>query len=330
MIVAYRSNIAESSKGRNRGSEPRNLGSSPSSAAKFLMLKIPKFILYGEGNPETEQATQPALALRQWNDLSRDEKMIALKELENNQWLKENSRECLETISYLNHTYLRQCPGKRLHGLKPEYDARGYGGNEHDRQKVSIMDFKDIFLNEESNALVLRMLSKFTQAYIDSDYLSLAQEAKEEAKRKEYAASAFAKFDRLANCLNHVFKQFAINQVVTRNGFVPQQDEKITEKIYIPTLQALSDPKWASVSEDLARMFEDYRDGNYAEAITKAHSTVQRFFQVLVGEEGKSGKGELGKLFKKAKEEGVIPTNRFTDSVISAISGFIPSERATN
>jgi len=130
--------------------------------------------------------------------------------------------------------------------------------------------------------------------------------------------------------LNHVFEQFAVNQLVTRNGFVPRQDEKITGAIYVPTLQALADPKWASVSRDLAKMFDDYRDENYPEVITKAHSAVQRFMQILVGEEGKSGKGELAKLFAKAKAEGIIAANRFTDPIISAMLAFVPSERATN
>ncbi len=294
------------------------------------MLKIPKFTLYGEGNIKTEQAIQPALSLRRWSDLSESEKAIALQEFENSNWLEEYSRECLGTIQYLNHEFLRQCPGKRLHNLKPRNDQYGRGSNEYELMKAAIADFKDIFLHEKSDSLVLRMLSKFAECYIEGRYLGMAQEAKEESKRKEYIASAYGSFDRLANCLNHIFEQFAVNQVVTRSGFVPRQDEKITEEIYVPTLQALADPKWTSVSADLANMFQDYRDENYPEVITKAHSVVQRFLQILVGEEGKNGKGELSKLFKEAKDKGIMPTNRFTDPVITAISGFIPSERATN
>lgn len=97
-----------------------------------------------------------------------------------------------------------------------------------------------------------------------------------------------------------------------------------------PTLSVLADPKWASVSSDLNEMFSDYRDQRYAEVITKAHRAVQRFLQISVGEEGKSGKGELAKLLAEAKAKGIIPTNRFIDPVMSAITGFIPSERANN
>src|SRR5690606_3714440 len=67
---------------------------------------------------------------------------------------------------------------------------------------------------------------------------------------------------------------------------------------------------------------------NYSETITIAHRAVQRFLQKLVGEEGKNGKGEVGKLFSKAKSEGIIPVNRFTEPIVQVFQNFISSERA--
>ena len=75
-------------------------------------------------------------------------------------------------------------------------------------------------------------------------------------------------------------------------------------------------------------MFNDYNAKKYPEVITKASSTVQRFLQILVGEEGKSGKGEFGRLFDLAKRRGIISDHRFTVRIISAIEGFIAEERA--
>ncbi|MDA1323197.1 MAG: hypothetical protein O3C34_00485 [Proteobacteria bacterium] len=118
--------------------------------------------------------------------------------------------------------------------------------------------------------------------------------------------------------------------MLTRNGLIPRQDDKITEQIYEPTLKILSDPKWNSVDTHLADMFQDYQDRNYPEVITKAHGVVQRFLQILVGEEGKGGKGEIGKLFSKAKKTNAIPVNRFTEPLLNIFQGFIVSERATN
>jgi len=295
------------------------------------MIKLPKFLLYGQDDPRVEESIQPILTLRQWRDLSDDEKRIAYQQIKNNGWLNDYSSEILQTIEYLNNAFLRQCPGRHLHNIKPERDHyRGGYGNEHERQKAALLDFQHIFLQEKSDAMVFRMLSKFVGCYIDGFDYGRASEATDETERKKLIEEAFDKFDRLANCLNHIFEQFAVNQIVTRNGFVPRQDEKITAEVYEPTLRVLSDPKWKSVSNDLAKMFQDYREENYPEAITKAHGAVQRFLQILAGEEGKSGKGEVGKLFQEAKSKGLIPVNRFTEPLINVIQGFIVSERATN
>src|SRR3990167_3357152 len=296
-----------------------------------MNMKIPKFLLYGEDDPKVESNIQPQLALRNWANLSDEEKQIAFQQLKNSGWVDSYSREILQTIEYLNNAFLRQCPGRHLHAVQPQRDHyHGGYGNESERMKAAITDFQHIFLREKSDAMVFRMLSKFAESHIDHSDHRRANEAQDDVERKKLVDEAFNKFDRLANCLNHIFEQFAVNQLVTRNGFVPRQDDKITEKVYTPTLSILADPRWKSVSTDLALMFEDYREENYAEPITQAHRAVQRFLQVLVGEEGKSGKGEVGKLLQKAKEDGVIPVNRFTEPLVSVIQGFITSERATN
>lgn len=292
-------------------------------------MKLPKFLLYGQNDPNIEGAIQPTLALRQWEDLSDVEKQTALQEIENCGWFGPYSEEILQTIEFLNYKFLRKCPGKNLHAIKPKNDPRALS-YDSDRMDAALRDFKYIFLHEESDALVFLMLSRFVESYIDGFSYQRAAESRKKKERKEYIDSAFSKFDSLANCLNHIFEQFAVNQMVTRNGFVPRQDSKIMDEIYTPTLAVLADPKWEPVSINLAKMFEDYREKNYAEAITKAHSAVQRFFQILVGEEGKNSKGEVGVLFKKAKDAGIISTNRFIEPIVVAIQGFIPSERATN
>ena len=296
-----------------------------------MNMKIQKFLLYGEDDPKIESNIQPQLALRNWVNLSDEEKQIAFQQLKNSGWVESYSTEILQTIEYLNNAFLRQCPGKHLHAVQPQRDHyRGGYGNESERMKAAITDFQHIFLREKTDAMVFRMLSKFAESHIDHYNYRRANETQDDVERKKLLDEAFNKFDRLANCLNHIFEQFAVNQLITRNGFVPRQDDKITEEVYTPTLSILADPKWKSVSTDLALMFEDYREENYAEAITKAHRAVQRFLQVLVGEEGKSGKGEVGKLLQKAKEDGIIPINRFTEPLVSLIQGFITSERATN
>jgi hypothetical protein len=195
---------------------------------------------------------------------------------------------------------------------------------------AALEDFKDIFLNERSSGIVLAMLSVFAREHIDQYHYGLAASAKAKADQAREVASAFENFDHLANCLNHIFEQFAINQLMTRSGLVPRQDEKISSEVYTPTLKSLAEPKWKSVSVDLGKMFEDYRNRQYAEVITKAHSALQRFLQVLVGEEGKNAKGELRNLFADAKQRGILQANRFTEPLVGVIQGFVPSERANN
>ena len=293
------------------------------------MVKVPKFSLYGQNDPQIEEAIQPRLPFRKWDDLETGEKKIALKYIINKGWLDDYSKEILETIDYLNSVFLRQCPGRQLHDIKPEYDSRYGTDNESERRGAAFSDFQNIFINENSEALVLRMLSRFAERYIDPMELKWAENANDEKIREKHISEAFKKFDRLAKCLNHVFEQFSLNVHITRHGLIPKQDEKITDDIYEPTLKLLADPKWKTVSDNLTQMFADYRDENYPEVITKAHSAVQRFLQILVGEEGKSGKGEIGKLFRKAKKEGVISVDRFTEHIINVFQGFLASERAT-
>jgi hypothetical protein len=283
------------------------------------MSDIPKFTLYGEGDTAKGQSIQPELTLREWGNLNTSEKQIALKQVENSGWLT-NRDELVQTIGYLNEEFLRTLPGKNLHQASRDPTRMAI---------AALQDFCEIFVNEKNDTLVMRMLSKFVERHIDYQELGWAKTATDEM-RPEYLRKAFWRLDRLANCFNHIFEQFAVNQLVTRTGFVPQQDEKIVEQLYKPTLAILADPKWTTVSADLSEMFVDYREQRYPEVITKAHSAVQRFLQILVGDEGKSGKGELAKLVSEAKHRDIIPTNRFVDPVVAAILSYIPSERAIN
>ena len=282
------------------------------------MAEIPHFRLYGEEDPGVESRIQPKLPLRGWDDLTRDEKLIAQRELINNDcFLDDQSDQILDVILYLNHRFLRILPGKNLHDPGPL-----------DETEAAYRDFSFVFLEERSD-LVLIMLSKFASCWIDTSALEDAEKSRDIETRKEIVGWAFREFDRLARTLNHIFEQFSVNILVTRNGFVPRQDDKIAQEIYVPTLKALSDPKWKQVSDHLSDMFDDYQARNYPEVITKAHSALQRFLQILVGE-GKNGKGELSKLFAHAKKESMISDNLFIQKIVQTIQSFISSERANN
>ncbi len=292
-------------------------------------MKVPEFRLYGQDDPTVENEILPVLEFRNWSDLSDTEVKTAYQQLVNSGWVTEHSAEILQTIYYLNHKFLRICPGKNLHKVVPQRDHQGHG-NDFDRRKAAAKDFYQILCDGGSDPVVYRMLSKLAAAYIDDYSYRRAKEATTTEDRDKALTEAFGDFDRLANCFNHIFEQFGVNQHVTRSGFVPRQDKRIIDDVYTPTIEILSDPKWKSVNQDLSEMFEDYQNENYPEAITKAHRGVQRFLQILVGEEGKNAKGEVGKLFQQAKRENLLLDNRFSSSFVSSIQNTIVSERATN
>jgi hypothetical protein len=98
--------------------------------------------------------------------------------------------------------------------------------NDSDCMEAAVLDFQHISMQEESEALVFRILSKFAEGRVDGFAYRQASEADDKEKQKEYLDGVFRQFDKLANCLDHIFEQFAINQVVTRNGFVPRQEER--------------------------------------------------------------------------------------------------------
>lgn len=289
----------------------------------------PEFKIFGDDDPSVSDRIQARLPLRGWSGLTGPEKKIILQQLTNNGWVKDSS-EIASTIAHLNESYLRLCPGKNLHSTPPHRDYNGQVRNSPEREKAARADFEHILMHEKSEPLVLRMLSILASRYIDQMHFKWAEEASNKELREKYAAEAFGKFDRFANCLNHIFEQFSINWRVTRSGLVPMQDEKITAEIYAPTLLALSDPKWKAVNADLSKMFQDYGDRNYSEAITKAHAAVQRFLQIVAGEEGTNSKGEVGKLFQQAKKNGLIPAGKFSEQFINAVQSAIVAERATN
>lgn len=285
------------------------------------MEAIPRFRLFGEGDPAIEESIQPSLTLRQWSDLTSEEKLIAVHDLENRGWLERYCPQIVATIVYLNTRYLRLCPGESFHKLPR-------GTREHEQQDAALKDFRRILLHEKTEALVYRMISYWLKTHINRFDYDVAARTADETERKKLIDRAYLKFDRLANCLNHIFDQFSINHMVTRGGLVPRQDERITDTVYRPALQVLADPKWRSVSADLAEMFADYREGQYPETITKGHRAVQRFLQILVGEEGHSGKGEVAKLFAEAKRKGLIRADTYTERIISALQSHIVSARA--
>ena len=284
------------------------------------MFQIPKFRVFGEGDSTIIEAIQPRLALRSWSDLTTSEKNIALQSLVNLGLVSSSSAEVYYTIVRVNHDFLQLCPGKRVHNSNHPY--------ERERLQDAFQDFSDIFVNGPE-LLVFHMLTVLANRLIDKGFYNWAEKQTDDKYRIEYVEKAFSKFDNLAFYINHIFEQFSVNAVLTRSGLVPRQDDRIAEEVYIPTLTILSDPKWAPVNKELIEMFKDFQEKNYPDVIAKGHNVVHKFLQVILGEEGRNEKGAMGKLFDKARDAGILPTNRFTAQIINVFQSHLASERAT-
>lgn len=277
------------------------------------MFKIPKFRIYGEGSKEIQDKISPTLNLRDWDELSVQEKVIAYKFFWNDQfqWVAK------ATIQYLNTEYLSINPGTNL--LDAKYSRR-------DELEAASTDFQRIFLNEKQE-LVFAMLAKFVDWFIDHEALNkLGQKELNEDEFHRRVNQAFEVSDIHIKSLNHIFEKFAVNQVFSREGLFPRQDQKIIEEIYRPTLKVLSDPKWKTVNTHLVKMFNDYRDKKYDDIASEAYNSVYAFLKVVKKIDGGNSKGEFGALFKEVSNS--IDQTESVKRFLSNISSFISDSRA--
>lgn len=128
--------------------------------------------------------------------------------------------------------------------------------------------------------------------------------------------------------MNEVFNDFGINLNLTRLGFIPRQDKKITEEIYKPVLHFLSHPKWTEVSILLSESFDEYRKHNeqgYSNSITKTVCSIQAFLQILV--HGRTGKGDISKLIFEAQKKQLIPNDFFTKTIFNNLESIFARYR---
>lgn len=130
-------------------------------------------------------------------------------------------------------------------------------------------------------------------------------------------------FDDLSN-------QYGLNILVTDNGLILRQEQKIIEEIYTPTLNYLSDPKWKDVNSELSDAFSDYLkntpDG-YSSCVTHTVTALQAFLQITVN--GETGKGDIALLLKKALADGFIPNDPFSTKILKDAVSILMEERQT-
>ena len=135
-------------------------------------------------------------------------------------------------------------------------------------------------------------------------------------------------FDRFAKDLNEVFTDFGVDVYLTRQGFIPRQDEKIIKEIYEPVLQFLSNPKWKEVNRILSDSFDEYSKNTprgYSNCITYTVSAIQAFLQILVY--GKTSKGSISDLIATGQKKDLIPNDFFTKQIFKNMESIFAKER---
>lgn len=283
------------------------------------------FKLWSSNNPDAAINICPDLGMREWNDLSSDEKRKIWAHFFNKGWFNK-SNLVFYTIKNLNERYKRKSYGERLlnHG-GPHFITGRYF--KPCCLETTLNDFEDIFLHENQD-VVYEMLSLYVLSSIDISSIQNIDESDDENIKEEILYRAYRIADKFADDFNDIFEQFSLNVVLTRNGIVFRQDKKITEEIFVPVLSYLSGKKWSPVNRDLSdafRKFQEKTPQGYSGCITHAISALQGFLQIMVHD--KTGKGDLSNLIPEAQKSKVIPSDAFSTKIFKDIQSVLMQKR---
>lgn len=284
-------------------------------------MDISAFKLWSETNVSAKKNLLPDLGLRNWDSLSQDEKNKIWRHLVIyffDESPKENFRNpfCNERGDYYPFYGYEQYQKIRrevtilsIMSLNDRYKVQGFAANylKAPTSFNACTDFYAIFM-DESGDVVLELLS----LYIKIAYKEYSEYGNHEGAKTN--------FKQLRTDINDTFKQFGLNIYLSSRGFVPRQDEKITEKIYEPVLAILSDHKWKKVNQHLSDAFADYHKNTpqgHSSCITKTVSAVQAYLQILIL--GKTGKGSISELIQQAQTKKLIPNDFLTTNIFENI-----------
>jgi hypothetical protein len=275
------------------------------------------FKFFSETNKEAKRFLKPDLGLKGWNDLSTNEKDKIWHHLKRYffdiQKIERYDRRELypyEIRGYANHMeYKQNAIVKSIAHLNENYKAKSFAENylKNPNSYAAFCDFYHIFMNQEE-FVVMELLSAYAKFLLSQN-------------------DKF--FDDFSERLNDVFLQFGIKYHLTKDGFIPRQEEKIIEGIYEPVLSCLRDPKWKEVSKILSDAFDEYIKNTpqgYSNCVTNTVSAIQAFLQIIVN--GKTGKGEISRLIPEAQKRKLIPDDFFTKKIFENLESIFARERA--
>lgn len=302
--------------------------------------------LFSQTNKDAKKRLKPDMGLRSWNDITTDEKNKIWLYLEGyffNKTQKIARYDMLGNPAEKYYEFYGDSFEKKLKQkavldaifhLNEEYKARSYAENylKNSTLNAACLDFYNIFIENDDEAVVFELLSfygnfLFTHSK-DHEYVYQKENETDEEFKKRKINAKYKMFDNFASRLNDIFEQFGINYYLTRKGFIPRQDKKITEEIYEPVLSFFSDSKWKEINRDLQDAFSGFRKKTpkgYSSCITHTVSALQAFLQILVN--GKIGKGDISQLIPEAQKKGLIPDDKFSTKIFKDIQSILMEER---
>ncbi len=299
------------------------------------------FKLWSELNPKAKKELKPDLGLRNWNSLSNDEKYKIWKYLEWYFFDKDIKRDYDGNYYYefYGEYWEKEQKKKRIlysiATLNLKYKARSYAENflEGNTLNSACQDFYGIFIGQDES-VVIELLSLYCKVLISeraekTPYKIYTEKGESEEEYNQRLENwRWEEFDKFRKDLNEVFADFGINLYLTRQGFMPRQEERIIEEIYEPVLSYLSHPKWREVSKILSDAFDEYRKNTpqgYSNCVTNVISAIQAFLQIMVN--GKTGKGEISKLIPIAQKRKLIPDDFFTQKIFDNLESIFARQR---
>lgn len=300
------------------------------------------FKLWSETNHDFRKEMKPDLWIRSWNELSTEEKYRIWKYLEeyffNKDQVVSNSRGWREYFFHSEDDYsyaeeLKRRIQMTVLVLNENAKHKTYG--QKYLASATLMnacdDFYEIFKEQDQN-VVLEMLSIYSRTVIKyseerTRYRTPGRQEGETDKEYEGRCADFPYFyfDRFSERVNEVFNDFWVGVILTRQWFIPKQEKRIVEEIFVPVLKALSNEKWAPVNRDLSDAFSDYHNKDYSGCVTKTISAIQWFLQVSVT--GSIGEGKISKLIPQAIEMHLVPDDVFTKTIFKNVESIVSQER---
>lgn len=288
--------------------------------------------MWSTNNPDALEKICPDLGMRDWDELDQEEKQKIWSHFFNKGWFNK-SNHVFYTIQALNEIYKRKSYGQRLldHG-GPHFEVK-YDGQKYFKPCCldnTLSDFEEIFM-EEYQDVVYELLSLYVFQCIDISSIQNINEADEENRKNEIINRAHEKADQFSNDFNDIFEQFGLNVILTRNGIVFRQDDKITKEIYVPVLSYLSGKKFIPVNRDLSDAFKKFQEKTpqgYSSCITHAISALQGFLQILV--HNKIGSGDIDQLIAIAQKKSIIPSDPFTTKIFKDIQSILMQKRQSS